>query len=210
MKGIKKENGMITIEASLSFILFMFLILFIYCFSNIYIAQNQVSHAALQVTENIALESYGREKFSEQQIVSDANDLLSVINDISGTFFRSSTGYQVRDLTSIDALTDENFKEMYKKAWAQSLTDASQINYQQEAKQKLERLGVDMDTICFDIKLQPSADGSGTDIVTTITYDVYLEFPFMGKDKIEGIKKQSKSRLFTSKAISRSVSWVGL
>lgn len=210
MKDIKKENGMITIEASISFVIFMFLILFIYCFSNIYIAQNQVSHAAIQTTENIALESYGREKFSDQQIVKDTNGLLGVINDISRTFFHSSTGYQVKDLTSIEELTDDNFKDMYKKAWAQSLTDASQSNYQQEARRKLEKLGVDVDTISFDVKLQPSTDGSGTDIVTIITYDVYLEFPFMGKDKIEGIKKQAKSRLFTSKVISKSVSWVGI
>lgn len=210
MKDIKKENGMITIEASLSFILFMFLILFIYCFSNIYIAQNQVGHMAIQANETIALESYGREKLSEQTLVKDANNVLETVNSISSTFFSTSLGLQTADLVAIGDLTDSNFKKLYQKVAAQSLVDASNYSYTTDAKEKLEHLGIDTETMKFDVKLSPSATGSGTDIVTVITYDVRLQFPFMGKDKIPGIKKQAKSKLFTTETINKSYSWVGM
>lgn len=189
-----KEKGIITIEASLSFMIFMFLIMFIYCFSNIYIAQNIMNHAVIQATQTIALESYGREKIGNTTAITTANTVVSEIEDIANTLFKNSGAFEISLLDSVTEIDSTNqLKNIVKKAMTEALVNVSSGNdYEENAVNKLKSVGID--DAWNDI------DFSGTkltkeEIIITVTYDVRLKYPFFGKEKVT-ITKSAKSKLF--------------
>ena len=54
---IKRSDGIMTIEASISFTIFILLIVFILSFGKLYIAQNMVNHAVLQTARNLSIQT---------------------------------------------------------------------------------------------------------------------------------------------------------
>lgn len=70
---IKRSDGIMTIEASISFTIFILLIVFIMSFGKLYIAQNMVNHAVLQTARNLSVQSVYDETLpdSEVEIVAD-------------------------------------------------------------------------------------------------------------------------------------------
>ena len=55
---INRQEGALTIEASVTFTIFMFLIIFFLNFGKLYIAQNIVNHATLQTAKNLSVRSF--------------------------------------------------------------------------------------------------------------------------------------------------------
>lgn len=199
MKVIKKnQSGVITIEASLSFMIFMFLIMFIYCFSNVYIAQNTINHATIQAAQRIALESYGREKLGNSTVLKSANGVKNTVentvNTFSNVFFNKDGGFELSFMDSVTPIDSASqLEHLIKKAMIESMVQSGLgSNADTDADNKLKSIGIDKawDDISF----------SGTklttkDIIIVVTYDVHLKYPFMGIDKIT-ITKSAKSRLF--------------
>ena len=70
---IKRSEGIMTIEASISFTIFLLLIVFILGFGKLYIAQNMVNHAVLQTARNLSVQTVYDETVpdSNTQIVVD-------------------------------------------------------------------------------------------------------------------------------------------
>lgn len=192
-KLIKKNDGMMTIEASISFILFMFLILFIYCFSNIYIAQNIMSHALTQATQTIALESYGHKVFGNDETVKQLEHGNQSISKIVGLFKSDGQNFEIGWTDSFTEIkSSTQLKKAVKKAMTESMVDVTKGDYNETAKQKLENVGIKngLDGVDFS-----GTKITSDEIIITVKYDVYLQYPFMGKDKIT-VSKSAKSKLF--------------
>ena len=70
---IKRSDGIMTIEASISFTIFILLIVFILSFGKLYIAQNMVNHAVLQTARNLSIQTVYDETLpdSKVEIVAD-------------------------------------------------------------------------------------------------------------------------------------------
>lgn len=213
MKAIKNQKGMITIEASISFIVFMFLILFIYSFGGVYVAQNIISHATIQATQTIAMEAYGREKMGEDELMEDLRNTSSDLSSIANSLFGSNVDLETtlfNDFQPINDLTESGLKKVFVKAWKEALSDRSITGNKEEFIQKLENAGLDPDDIEFNVSVEKAAAGEGYDIVAVVKYDVNLQFPFMGKDKVGKITKQSRSKLYCAEASQKEVSWTGI
>ncbi len=206
MRVIKEQNAIITIEASLSFVVFMFLILFIYSYSNVYIAQNIISHATIQANQTVAIESYGRQKLSDTQINKDIQKVIGDINSLGNQLFGTEGMNPFNDFKSLE---NADIKKVYQKAWLEAISNQAMFSKEDDYIQALSAVGIDTSTIKFDVQLA-NADDGGTDIVATVTYDLNLQFPFMGKNRLENITKQSKSHLFQNVNNKRSVSWTGI
>ena len=56
----KRQQGILTVEASIVLTLLILLVLFLFSFGRVYRAQSLVSHATLQAADAVALESYLR------------------------------------------------------------------------------------------------------------------------------------------------------
>ena len=56
----KREQGVLTVEASIVLTVCILFILFLFSFARIYSAQSMVGHAVIQASDAIALESYFR------------------------------------------------------------------------------------------------------------------------------------------------------
>lgn len=62
MRKIKKENGLLSLEASIVVTIFLFLMLFLYSFFVVFEARNQMAHALLATTNSLSLDAYENEK----------------------------------------------------------------------------------------------------------------------------------------------------
>ena len=119
---MKKENGIITIEASLAIALFMFMIMFILSFGNVYRAQNIVSHATLQTSQGLAVESYFRETLSDDS--SKIGSVLFFVNEILGAFGVDTSG--ATDLYSSLGDSSTGLHNIIKKRFAYSIADSEE------------------------------------------------------------------------------------
>ena len=107
----KGERGILTVEASIVLTLCTFFILFLFSFVRVYSAQSLVSHAVLQSSDAVALESYLREQAysgKEAQIVELANRLngSGVVSGDSFTSLRSADLPKVAKEKFVYAISD--------------------------------------------------------------------------------------------------------
>jgi len=79
MKRMKKENGVIALEASLVLTLFMFMIMFLYSFFVIYAAQSAINHALIQTAQSMSIDSFSTENLTFDEVPSSTNQILTTI-----------------------------------------------------------------------------------------------------------------------------------
>lgn len=176
------KKGSLTIEASIALTAFMFIVVAILSFSTVYKAQSIVSHATLQVSQSLAIESYYRETISK----SGSADLLSKL--IKFAELLGVDGYsEIDDGYASLGDKDTNFYKIVKKTFAYSIADNFDL-----ADRLLKDIGVEkgLDGIDFTY-----SSVSGGDIIINVQYKVKLPFSFFGERTVT-LSKSAKTKAF--------------
>lgn len=87
MRFFKKENGVVSLEASISVTIFLFLMLFLYSFFVVFEARNDMAHAVLATCDSLALDPYESGKHS------NSGDLSQVLYAIYGAVSGDANGF---------------------------------------------------------------------------------------------------------------------
>ena len=77
-KLFKKEEGLLSLEASICLTIFMFLMLFLYSFFVVFEARNTMGHNVLSTANSLALDAYATDKFS------NADSITAILYDVYG------------------------------------------------------------------------------------------------------------------------------
>lgn len=173
----KKEQGILTIEASIVLTLFLLFVLFLFSFARMYRAQNMISHATMQSADALALESYIREVAHDE----DANEIVKLGNQLSGLTSLSEESFTSLRAADIPKLAKEKF------AVAISSSDAN-------ADAILKKLGVKGGLSGVDFSVS-KMDLNTNDVIVYANYTLELQFPVFGFSEIN-VTKAARAKTF--------------
>lgn len=179
---MNRKKGSLTIEASIALTAFMFIVVTILSFSTVYKAQSIVSHATLQTSQSLAVESYYRETISK----SGSADLLSKLIKFAG-FLGLDGGSGIDDGYASLGDSGTDFYKIVKETFAYSI--AEDIT---SADRLLKKAGIEkgLDGIDFTY-----SSVSGGDIIINAQYEVKLPFSFFGERTVT-LSKSAKTKAF--------------
>ncbi len=173
----KREQGILTVEASIVLTLMLFFILFLFSFGRVYRAQNLVSHASLQSADAIALESYLR----ETALRSDAEKISYLASYITESTAISADG--------LESLRSANLPKIAKEKFISAIASS-----EAEADKKLKSMGVKDGLAGIDFS-ECKMDLGSDDVIVAITYTLEMQFPVFGFDDIT-VTKVAKAKTF--------------
>ncbi len=173
----KKEQGILTVEASIVLTLCTMFLLFLFSFARVYNAQSLVSHAVLQTSDAVALESYWREEIYH----GDAEEAMKLANKLDGT--NSFSAENLKSLRSADVPKIAKEKFIYAISNSESKTN-----------EKLKSLGV-KDGIAGMNFSSSRMDLGSDDVIIYVNYTIEMQFPFFGLKEINATKA-AKSKTF--------------
>ena len=173
----KRQQGILTVEASIVLTLLILLVLFLFSFGRVYRAQSLVSHATLQAADAVALESYLR----ETALQSDASDVLYLASSLT-----DSTSLSAENLESLRSA------DIPKVAREKFITAVS--NSESNADEKLKNLGVKDGLSGIDFS-ECKVDLGNDDVIVAITYTIEMQFPVFGADELT-VTKSAKAKTF--------------
>lgn len=84
MRKTKYTDGMVTLEACVSVMIFMILMLIILGFFQMYMAQNATAHCVVETTESLSLDSYATSKLKSSEWSDDVGTHISDL--VTGLF----------------------------------------------------------------------------------------------------------------------------
>lgn len=184
MSNTDKQRGSVTLETSIVLPFFFFMFLFIYGIFSVVSAQNQMTHALVQATKSLSLDSYLTEN------VESAAE--------AGTDFWGGLSDMVLDLVRVDnndyfsAQTDwyaseEGNPEIAKNRFVGYMAGGDVS----EAEERLESLGIvgGLDGITFETKIE------GEILSVTIKYEIQYWFDMFGLGRIP-MEQTIKARLW--------------
>ena len=173
---MKKESGILTIEASIAIFLFAMMILFFLSFGNVYRAQNIVAHATLQTSQSLAVESFYRESIMAGKI----GDVIYLISALGlGEEMNASHLSLGGSRTNLVREIKENF--VY-----------SIAENEDEADLLLRSVGVKDGLNGIDFSMSQVKDSN---IIVSAKYSVKLQFSFFGEKYIP-LSKVAKTKAF--------------
>ncbi|MBQ2943216.1 MAG: hypothetical protein IJD93_00755 [Ruminococcus sp.] len=173
-----KQKGILTIEASIVLCFCTLIVLFLLSFARIYTAQSIVSHAVLQASDAVALESYLRESSFQG---GEAN-IVEIVNRFDGeTTPVSADSFKSLRTADVQKIAKEKF------VYAISKSEA-------EADQKLKNVGV-KDGLAGVNFGASRIDLGNDDVVVHANYTIELQFPVFGWQEIS-VTKAAKSKTF--------------
>lgn len=173
----KRQQGILTVEASIVLTLIILLVLFLFSFGRVYRAQSLVSHATLQAADAVALESYLR----ETALQSDASDVLYLASSLT-----DSTSLSAENLESLRSA------DIPKVAREKFVTAVS--NSENNADEKLKNLGVKDGLSGIDFS-ECKVDLGNDDVIVAVTYTIEMQFPVFGADELT-VTKSAKAKTF--------------
>lgn len=178
---MESKKGSLTIEASIALTAFMFIVVTILSFATVYRAQSIVSHATLQTSQSLAVESYYRETISK----ADSADLASKLIKFAGFLGFNTAGLDDGYASLGDSGTD--FYGIVRETFAYAI--AGDVD---TADRILEDAGIPggLDGIDFSY-----SSVSGGDIIINVQYEVKLPFSFFGDQTIT-LSKSAKTKAF--------------
>lgn len=173
----KNERGILTVEASIVLTFCVLFILFLLSFVRIYNAQSVVSHAVLQSSDAVALESFLREK----TLAGSEADVIEMADRFMGTTTVSSGNYTSLRSAAVPQIAKEKFIYAIGKN-------------ETEANNKLKKLGIKdgLDGVDFS---QSRIELGNDDVIVYVTYSIKMQFPVFGMEEIP-ITKAAKSKTF--------------
>ena len=173
----KREQGILTVEASIVLTLMLLFILFLFSFARVYRAQNLVSHASLQSADAVAMESFLR----ETALQSDAADVA----------------YLASHITSSDALSEESLESLRSADVPKLVKEkfiAAIASTEVKADEKLRSVGVKDGLSGIDFS-ECKMDLVNDDVIVAIKYTIEMQFPVFGFDEIT-VTKAAKAKTF--------------
>ena len=173
----KKEQGILTVEASIVLTLFLLFVLFLFSFARMYRAQNMISHATMQSADALALESYIREVAHDE----DASEIIKLGNQLSGLTSLSEESFTSLRAADIPKLAKEKF------AVAISSSEAN-------ADAILKKLGVKGGLSGVDFSVS-KMDLDSNDVIVYANYTLELQFPVFGFSEIN-VTKAARAKTF--------------
>ena len=176
---MREENGSITLETALVLPIFFFLFMFIYGLFAVINTQNRMTHALVQSSKSLSLDSYRAEK------VESANE--------KGTKFWSSFGDMVQDIYTLNDneyfTPGSGYLDWYEDNGSGAVTDNSVIKNRfmaylagdkDKAIQSVKNMKIvnGMDGIQFTSKVERD------NLTITIKYEIQYWFDFFDMGKI--------------------------
>lgn len=168
------KKGSLTIEASISLTAFIFIVVMVISFIIVYKAQGIVSHATLQASQSLAIESYYRETMSDTDIVK----MISFVEAI-GLINEQSHGY--------DSLGESNLYAAVKEAFVYAIAENEKA-----ADKALKNAGIENGLSGIDFTY---SSVSNSNIIVNARYKVNLPFSFFGKKTVT-LSKSAKTKSF--------------
>lgn len=177
------KKGSLTIEASIALVAFIFVVITILSFATVYRAESIVSHATLQTSQSMAIESYYRETISGNDTAKTWSTLVK---------FASFLGFDAAHADDAYASLGDKGTDMYKivkDTFAYAIAD--DVN---EADRILEDAGIPdgLDGIDFSY-----SSITGSNIIINARYEVELPFSFFGEQTVT-LSKSAKTKSFKS------------
>ena len=173
----KKEQGVLTVEATIVLMVFVMFVLFLYNFAGVYRAQSAVSHAAIESADAVALESYLREVAFE----ADAQDVVYLASKLGGS--------ATLDASTLESLRTANLPSLAKKKFVAAIA-----SNETEADTKLRNLGV-KDGLAGISFSESYMDLDGDNVIVFLDYVVEMQFPVFGFKEIR-VTKAAKAKTF--------------
>ena len=173
----KREQGILTVEASIVLTLMLLFILFLFSFGRVYRAQNLVSHATLQSADAVALESYLRET-ALQTDVSEVVHLASHITESSAI-----------SAESLESLRSANLPKIARQKFIAAIASS-----EAKADEKLKSMGVKNGLAGVDFS-ECKMDLANDDVIIAIRYTIEMQFPVFGFNEIT-VTKAAKAKTF--------------
>ncbi|MGE9976330.1 TadE/TadG family type IV pilus assembly protein [Coprococcus catus] len=178
-----KQRGSTTLETSIVLPIFIFIFLFIFGLFSIVSAQNQMTHALIQSTKSMSLDSY----------ITESVDSAAE----AGTKFWGGLSDAVMDIVRIG--NDEHFTsstDWYKTNKGADIAKKRFVGYmsggdEDAAKEKLKNLGIvnGLDGVNFEVQVE------GEELTVTMKYEIQYWFDFFGTGRIP-MEQTVKSRLW--------------
>lgn len=173
----KREQGILTIEASIVLTLVLVFILFLFSFARIYRAQNLISHASLQTADAVAMESYLRET-ALQKDAAEVSYLASFLANSSAI-----------SADSLESLRSANVPKIAREKFIAAIASS-----EAHADAKLKSLGVRNGLAGIDFS-KCTMDLTKDEVIIAISYNVDLQFPIIGFTGIP-VTKAAKAKTF--------------
>lgn len=173
----KREQGILSVEASIVLTLMLMAILFLFGFGRVYRAQSLVSHATLQSADAVALESYLR----ETALQSDVSDVVYLASQLSDSTAINAEGLESLRSADLPKIAKEKFV-------------AAISNSEADADKKLKSLGIKDGLAGIDFT-ECKMDLQNDDVIVAIRYEIEMQFPIFGFDVIEATKA-AKAKTF--------------
>ncbi len=173
----KREQGILTIEASIVLTLMLLFILFLFSFGRVYRAQNLVSHATLQSADAVAMESYLR----ETALQSNVSEVVHLSSYITGSSSISAEG--------VESLRSANLPQIARQKFIAAIA-----NTEDNADKKLKNLGVKDGLAGIDFS-ECKMDLGNDDVIIAVKYTIEMQFPVFGFEEIT-VTKAAKAKTF--------------
>ncbi len=173
----RRELGVLTVEASIVLTLCTFFILFLLSFARIYTAQGVISHAVLQASDAVALESFLR----ETALNGSEEDVVALANKLTGSTTLSAESFTSLRSANLPAIAKEKFVSALAKTEA-------------EADEKLKNLGIKDGLSGVDFS-GTYIDLGDDDVIVDIDYVLEMQFSVFGGNEI-ALSKSAKSKTF--------------
>lgn len=158
-RTMKREDGYLSVEASISLTIFLFMMMFMMNFGQIYLIQNYVNHNLYQAGKMVSFYSYD---YDERSL---GEDLITLIKSLSGM----SAGVEGEWVKQV--LLDRENKD-YSKCMKLAFD-----NLDENVKPTLAEYGVE------DVAID-EASVTDHDMNVTASYTIKLRFHFVGIDSI--------------------------
>jgi len=168
--AMTKDRGSLTIEASLALTAFIFFIMMFLGFNTVYRVQGVVSHAALQASQSLAINSFMRETVGSGKTVKSIENIASFAEFFLGSDMTFDDGFE--SLGSDNINLSSQIKTQFVYAIASNEIDADN---------KLKKLGVKngLQGISFsESKVENSK------IYIRVKYTVELPYNFFGVKEV--------------------------
>lgn len=173
----KREQGVLTVEASIVLTLMLLFILFLFSFGRVYRAQNLVSHASLQSADAIAMESFLR----ETALQSDISEIVHLTSHITNSSAISAD--------SLESLRSADLPKIVREKFIAAIAGS-----EAKADEKLRKMGIKDGLSGVDFS-QCKMDLANDDVIVAITYTIEMQFPVFGFDEIT-VTKAAKAKTF--------------
>lgn len=173
----RNEKGVLAVETSIVLTFCVMLILFLFSFARVYSAQSTVSHAVIQASDAVALESYLRETcFNASE-----EDVVKLASRITGAASISADSFISLREADVATLAKEKFTYAIAKT-------------KEEADHKLKQLGVKNGLAGVDLSASTMELGND-DVIVYATYTIQMQFPVLGLKDIT-VTKAARSKTF--------------